>query len=117
MILSLVFLVACLSPVDHEKFMGRDIKDDFCGIPNLMEAKFCKCAFHADLCKEAGMTSAEAKKYIEGAFVKWEKEQENAWIALCEADPNKRYQSFTKRCEWCTQGYHYTAHDECIEDE
>lgn len=46
-----------------------EIKNDFCG--TYLDAKYCKCAFHGDYCKEVGMDKGEAKTYVYGRYDEW----------------------------------------------
>lgn len=46
-----------------------DIKRDYCGV--IIQAKFCKCAFHNQNCASVGMTQNQANAFVQKGFKDW----------------------------------------------
>ncbi len=48
---------------------NSDIKDNYCGVR--INAAYCKCAFHNELCGSVGMSKGEANAYVHEKYNDW----------------------------------------------
>lgn len=55
-------LIADAKVVRTEEFTKPDIKEQFCG--GNIDYRYCKCAFHGDMCDDVGMKRGQADYYL-----------------------------------------------------
>ncbi len=56
------FSLAEAKVVRTEKFVKPDIKEQFCGAN--IDYRYCKCAFHGEMCDDVGMKRGQANYYL-----------------------------------------------------
>lgn len=88
-----------------------DVKNNFCGVN--IDARYCKCAFHNEYCKDLGMSSGEAEDHVYDKYDQWQNPDLNALEAKCN-DKNGAFSGQT--CFICDQG-ETVVNNKCVSDD
>ena len=115
----LLVLVILVSGCATERTVtySKDIRNEYCGI--VVPAAVCKCAFHGEMCEEAGMTKEEADANLNNGFDSWEEQGVDGFKEGCESE-NGRYDNDGEKstCTYCDDGNWEDdeRRDYCIEE-
>jgi hypothetical protein len=104
-IILLLVLVVLVSGCASERTItyGKDIRSDYCGIS--VPAAVCKCAFHGEMCDQAGMTKEEADANLYGGFDEWSELDGAEFKSKCETDNGRYdYSDGKHSCTYCDEG-------------
>lgn len=100
-----VAFVILLAPMHAEarieQFDYPSIKEDFCGAH--IGAQYCKCAFHGQQCKGAGMSSGEASKKVADGFQKFVTSRIETFALSCMKNGGI-WSVLRTHCEYCEDG-------------
>lgn len=96
-----------------EKFEYPDIKNDFCGVG--IDYRYCKCAFHKEMCDQIGMSKSEADKYVNAQYDEWAGTQLKQWGDSC-AGANGVFNHDKAKCSYCEDGFEAQGQD-CVKKE
>lgn len=90
-------------------YVHKDIKNDYCGVK--VQAKFCKCAWHNQLCEAAGMDQASAVNFVTSGFNNWEAGIMKGIADQCNSSPAAYWKDGV--CVSCSPP-HYNQNNNCV---